>query len=284
MNILWNNLYTISSIMTKNFKQMYSDEENWNNIKYWENSSEVDYVQNDPRNMDTFLNLEDTFIESKKNYAGKMWSNVIVWRKERHLEINRFNYMTSHVEPASTAWWAFVWQVGFSYDSNMNQTPRFVKFPEVLNFRKVEILQDGLYRLTHKEELILDSSDREVYTYINRNRDGADLPLCVYHIQWNVSKTLNTSGTDPNGTVSFSLTLWEMHPRITGYCSLYSELKKWDILEYRIIWNKTDLNDANRVDISGQVREWSNFWQVEYVNFAFDDLNKWIKQRLAPLM
>jgi hypothetical protein len=54
--------------MTKNFKKMFSDEENRNNIKYGDNSAEVDYVQNDPKNMDTFLNLEDTFIESKKNY------------------------------------------------------------------------------------------------------------------------------------------------------------------------------------------------------------------------
>lgn len=276
--------------MTKNFKQMFSDEENRNNIQYGDNSAEVDYVQNDPENMDTFLNLEDTFIESKKNYAGKMWSNVIVGRKERHLEINRFNYMTSHVEPASNRMNAFVGQVGFSYDSNMNQTPRFVKFPEAWNFMKVEILQDGFYRLTHKEELILDASDRELLSYINRRRARPntdpviydDLELCVYHIQGNVIKTLNTSGTDPNGTVAFRLTLGEMHPRITGYCSLYSELKKWDILEYKILWNKTDLNTANRVDISWQVRDWSNFWQVEYVNYAFDDLNKWIKQHLVP--
>lgn len=270
--------------MSKNFKQMYSDVENWNNTKYWDNEHEVDYVQNDPRNMDTFLNLEDTFIESKKNYAGKMWSNVIVWRKEKHLEIQRFNYMTSHVEPSSNRINTFVGQVWFDYDSNMNQKPRFVSFPESQNFRKVKIEQDGMYRLMHKEELQLDASDREVFTYINRRRGNEDLPLCVYHIQWNVSKSLSTSGTDPNGTVAFSLTLWEMHPRITGYCELYSELKKWDILEYRIIWNKTDLNDSHRVDISGQVREWSNIRQVEYVNFAFDDLNKWIKQRLVPLM
>ena len=270
--------------MTKNFKQMFSDEENRNNIQYGDNSAEVDYVQNDPENMDTFLNLEDTFIESKKNYAGKMWSNVIVWKKERHLEINRFNYMTSHVEPASNRMNAFVGQVGFSYDSNMNQTPRFVKFPEAWNFMKVEILQDGFYRLTHKEELILDANDREVFSYINRRRARPntdpvlydDLELCVYHIQGNVSKNLWYD--------NLTLTLWEMHPRLTGYCSLYSELKKWDILEYRILWNKTDLNTAHRVDISWQVRDWSNFWQVEYVNFAFDDLNKWIKQRLVPLM
>ena len=253
---------------------MYSDVENWNNTKYEDNEHEVDYVQNDPRNMDTFLNLEDTFIESKKKYWGKMWSNVIVWRKEKHLEIQRFNYMTSHVEPQSNSMWAFVGQVWFDYDSNMNQTPRFVKFPEALNFMKVEILQDGLYRLTHKEELALDASDRELYSYINCNRAWTDNPLCVYHIQWDVSKSVWGE--------TLELTLWEMHPRITGYCSLYSELKKWDILEYRIIWNKTDLNVSNRVDISGQVRDWSNFRQVEYVNYAFDDLNKWIKQRLIP--
>lgn len=275
-------------MMAKTFKQLFSSILNWNNIKYWENEHEVDFHQLDPENMDTFLNLEDTFIESKKNYQGKMWSSVIVWRKEKHLEILRFNYMTSHIEPAQTEQWAFVNQVWFIYDSNMKQTPRFVKFPQQWDFRKVEILQDGIYKLTHKEELNLDATDREVYTYINRKRlnpdtqQYEDVPLCVYHIQWNVSKTLNTSGTDPNGTVAFTLTLWEMHPRLTGFCSLYSELKKWDILEYRIIWNKTDLNDANRVDISGQVREWSNFWQVEYVNFAFDDLNKWIKQHLTP--
>lgn len=248
---------------------MYSDEINRNNIKYKSNEPDVDYVQNDPRNMDTFLNLEDTFIESKKNYWGKMWSNVIVWRKERHLEIQRFNYMTSHIEPASTEQWAFINQVWFIYDSNMNQEARFVEQAEAWNLMKMKVLQDWLYRLTHKEELALDSSDREVYTYINRNRNGTDLPLCVYHIQWNY-----------NGDIS--LTLWQMHPRITGYCSLYSELKKWDILEYRIIGNKQDLNDSHRVDISWQVREWSNFRQVEYVNFAFDDLNKWIKQHLTP--
>jgi hypothetical protein len=139
-----------------------------------------------------------------------------------------------------------------------------------------------LYRIMHKEELQLDATDREVLTYINRSRNWQDVELCVYHIQWNVSKTLDTSGTQPNGTVAFTLTLWEMHPRITWYCELYTELKKWDILEYRIIWNKTDLNVANRVDISWQVRQRSNIWQVEYVNYAFDDLNKWIKQRLTP--
>lgn len=278
--------------MTKNFKQMFSDVENWNNTQYDENEHDVDYVQNDPKNMDTFLNLEDTFVESKKKYWGKMWSTVIVWRKEKHLEINRFNYMTSHVEPASSEWDRFVGMVGFSYDSNMKQTPRFLKFPELEqnNFMKVEILQDGLYRITHKEELQLDATDREVYTYINRKRavpntnpvQYTDNPLCVYHIQWDVKKTLNTSDTEPDGTVEFSLTLWEMHPRITGYCELYTELKKWDILEYKIIGNKTDLNTNNRVDISGQVRPRSNIWQVEYVNYAFDDLNKWIKQRLTP--
>lgn len=274
--------------MTKNFKQMFSDEENRNNIKYGDNTDEVDYVQNDPRNMDTFLNLEDTFIESKKNYAGKMWSNVIVWKKEKHLEINRFNYMTAHIEPTSTESATYIGQVWFSYDSNMNQKARFVEQVEDNNFMKVKILQDWLYRLTHKEELQLDATDREVLTYINRKRaipntnpvQYTDTELCVYHIQWNVIKTLNTSGTQPNGTVDFTLTLWEMHPRLTWYCSLYSELKKWDILEYKLIWNKTDLNVANRVDISSQVREWSNFRQVEYVNFAFDDLNKGIKKRL----
>lgn len=107
----------------------------------------------------------------------------------------------------------------------MNQTPRFLKFPEQdqNNFRKVEILQDGFYKLTHKEELVLDATDREVYTYINCRRARPntnpvqydDTPLCVYHIQGNVSKTLNTSGTEPNGTVAFKLTLGEMHPRIT---------------------------------------------------------------------
>ena len=267
---------------------MYSDVANWNNTKYADNEHEVDYVQNDPKNMDTFLNLEDTFIESKKKYGGKMWSNVIVGRKEKHLEINRFNYMTSHIEPSSNRMNAFVWQVGFSYDSNGNQTPRFVSFPESQNFKKIKIEQDGLYRLMHKEELQLDATDREVYSYINCNRSWTDNPLCVYHIQWNVSKTLSgtTSWTEPSWScsVSMTLTLWEMHPRITGYCELYSELKKWDILEYRIIWNKTDLNDTHRVDISGQVRDWSNMRQVEYVNFWFDELNKWIKQRLAPLI
>ena len=261
--------------MAKNFKQMYSDEENWNNIKYWKNTSEVDYVQNDPRNMDTFLNLEDTFIESKKNYAGKMWSNVIVWRKEKHLEINRFNYMTAHIEPSATELSTYINQVWFSYDSNMNQKARFVEQAEFNNFKKVRILKDWLYRLTHKEELQLDSSDREVFTYINRLRDGQNVELCVYHIQWDVNKDLWYD--------DLHLTLGEMHPRITGYCSLYSELKKWDILEYKIIWNKTNLVDSNRVDISGQVRQRSNFWQVEYINFAFDDLNNWIKQHLVPL-
>jgi len=55
----------------------------------------------------------------------------------------------------------------------MKQTPRFLKFPELEqnNFRKVEILEDGIYRLKHKEELDLDATDREVYTYINRTRN-----------------------------------------------------------------------------------------------------------------
>ena len=63
--------------------------------------------------------------------------------------------------------------VGFSYDSNMKQTPRFLKFPELKqnNFMKVEILQDGIYRLKHKEELNLDATDREVYSYIGRFRE-----------------------------------------------------------------------------------------------------------------
>jgi hypothetical protein len=55
----------------------------------------------------------------------------------------------------------------------MNQKPRFLKFPEQdqNNFRKIEILQDGLYRIMHKEELQLDATDREVLTYINRSRN-----------------------------------------------------------------------------------------------------------------
>lgn len=56
---------------------------------------------------------------------------------------------------------------------------------------KVEILQDGFYRLMHKEELQLDATDREVLTYINRRRavpetdpvQYTDVELCVYHIQ-----------------------------------------------------------------------------------------------------
>ena len=60
--------------------------------------------------------------------------------------------------------------MGFSYDSNGNQTPRFVSFPESQNFKKIKIEQDGLYRLMHKEELQLDATDREVYSYINCNR------------------------------------------------------------------------------------------------------------------
>ena len=272
--------------MTKSFKQMYSDVENWNNIKYWDNSWEVDYHQLDPNNMDTFLNLEDTFIESKKKYGEKMGSSVIVGRKEKHLEVNWLNYMIAHIEPNRAN--DYVHYVGMSTDSNWNKTPRFVKFYEENNYRKVTILQDGMYYLEHKEELALQSADREVFSFINRSRAWeVDQQICVYHIQWNVNKTLTwtTSGTDPNGScrVTMTLTLWEMHPRITWYMGLYTFLKKWDILEYKILWNKTDLNEANRVDISSQVRQFSNYWQVEYVNFTFDDLSDAIKQRLPRL-
>lgn len=270
-------------MMTKSFKQLYSDVENWNNISANEHDWEVDFHQLDPNNMDTFLNLEDTFIESKKNYGGKMGSNVIVGRKEKHLEVNWLNYMIAHIEPNRAN--DYVHYVGLSADSNWKQTPRYVKFYEANNYRKVTILQDGMYRLEHKEELALQSTDREVFSFINRSRAWvADQQLCVYHIQWNVSKTLywNTRWTDPDGTcnVNLVLTLWEMHPRLTWYMGLYTFLKKWDILEYKILWNKTGLNDANRVDISSQVRQFSNYWQVEYVGYSFDELSKGIKQYL----
>ena len=66
--------------------------------------------------MDTFLNLEDTFIESKKNYGGKMGSNVIVGRKEKHLEVKWLNYMIAHIEPNRNN--DYVHYVGLSADSN----------------------------------------------------------------------------------------------------------------------------------------------------------------------
>lgn len=260
-------------MMTKSFKQLYSDVENWNNIKAPEYGWEVDYHQLDPMNMDTFLNLEDTFIESKKNYGGKMWSNVIVWRKEKHLEVKWFNYMSVNVEPnraddkANIAW--------FSYDNNGDQKARYFEFVEDGNLRKIKILQDGMYRLMHKEEYTLYSADREVLSYYNLVRNWNNTPLCVYHIQWNLSKTFSVSWW---WSVTVRITLWEMHPRITAYCDLYAQLKKWDILEFKMLGNKTDLNEANRVDISAQTRPTSNVWLIEYVNYAFDDLNKWIKK------
>ena len=143
----------MKSMMTKSFKQLYSDVENWNNIQAPEYGWEVDYHQLDPMNMDTFLNLEDTFIESKKNYWGKMWSNVIVWRKEKHLEVKWFNYVSVNTESSIANDKANI--VWFSYDSNGNQKSRYFEFAQDGNLRKIKILQDGMYRLYWGMETIL---------------------------------------------------------------------------------------------------------------------------------
>ena len=237
--------------------------------------------------MDSFIRSADTFIYNqfpnsrelhyKGAYQDKAFATLGVGKEEKSVEVVKWlNYSRFNLEPdPNNDSWAIIGKYQIMWWEDVY---RFVKLPDPKNLRQVQILEDGVYQLISKAELQLQPDDLAVRVDIMRYRQGeAPVPLCVHHTQWGVNKTFPASFSLSNagGNVSWSinttvsLSLGEMHPRWTTFTEVFSDLKANDILTWRCMGFKwppwTALDPAQYIDISDQIREFSNYWRVEWV-------------------
>ena len=237
--------------------------------------------------MDSFIRSADTFIYNqfpnsrelhyKGAYQDKAWAKLGVGKEEKSVEVvGWLNYTRFNLEPDSTNdYGAIVGKYQISWGEDVY---RFVKLPDPTNLRQVKIIEDGVYQLVSKAELALQTNDLAVRVDILREREWEEpIPLCVHHTQGTFNKTFPASFSlsSPEGSVSgtinttVALSLWEMHPRWTTFTEVFSELKAGDILTRRCMWFKgtpwASLDPSQYIDISNQIREFSNYRRVEWV-------------------
>lgn len=203
---------------------------------------------NRPATYDQFITLRDTLIRSNKYYADKAGRGLIIGTKldgtpTDTIEIREPNLSRMSFEP---------W-----YESNPTD-PNYLKDETKGEYVKsghtwssnplsCEIVKDGRYKITHKEQFVqLDSNITRIHCYVNQHHGNEEIPRAVFDWEWN--------------------TPWEMI-RIASFGYVECDLSKWDWLELIMI----DQN-GNHIDSSSwKLQTYSNWRSVEYIDLAYNN-------------
>lgn len=211
---------------------------------------------------DQFISLRDTLVYSDKYYKWKWGSKLIVWEKERTVEIIWRNAFKMSFEPD----WSTSRQI------SLESIWPYVEYDqETADLKWViscVIQRDGRYRIVHKEEILPTAQQTKVYCYVDIIRDWQYLVkwwVAVFDRQASGTLTWSTSWTDPNGSCSVSFTLWKIFQKITAFWYNERDLKKWDILVLRMKDQDVDANgNPQWNDLT--LQNYSNFMSVEYID------------------
>lgn len=229
---------------------------------------------------DQFLSLRDTLVFSEKKYVWKAWCKLVVWDKEKTIEILWNNIFKQNFENIED-WWrkdTILWPYVKRDYATATQSP----FNSPIS---CVIQKDWWYHLKYKIEVLPTAIQKKVYTYfdIYRIHDVTVTPLtydliswwgiAVFDMQGEVEKTCygSTSWTDPNGScmVTVRFVLWELIQKVTAMWDMEMNLQKWDVVVLRAkdaerwswptpLWNNLTFQSS------------SNYWSIEYLNLPIN--------------
>lgn len=244
---------------------------------------------------DQFIQLRDTLIFSGKYYNDKAWAKLIVWEQCETIEVEYKNWMKMSFEPdyrtnperQVNPWdnssptasmtlqeeWGYVTWLWNPTLSTEDQAIAQRFWNDAMMAFKIN--KDWHYVMFHKEEILLQPTNKKVYCfleYFKYNKDTPNnpypqswIPIAVFDWQGEVTKTFtwNTSWTDPNGScsVAVSFTLWELIQKMTAFGYNERNLNKNDVLVLRCIDNERDANPNELV-----YAPYSNFIQINYTD------------------
>lgn len=250
-----------------------NDEELNPTIKHDYDLIQKDYPQginNNPTSVyDQFIGLRDTLIDSDKKYPWKRGATLIIWNRERSIEIkykNRCKVSFDGDTANPTNLYADLEWPYIEMDTTYGQLGIIIK-------------EDGRYRITHKMQIFPNPNTERVLAYCDYypiNDDGT-YPLgwqliAVYDIKGKFSKTFtgSISGTchgEWGGSVSGSCSvnvnfkLWDIIQTITAFWYNERDMRRWDKMCFKAV----DENDQP-LALQGN----SNFFSVEYLDFNKD--------------
>lgn len=241
-------------------------DENW----IWQNTS---WLVQDIPNI-SFLDIWDTLIESKKTTYNRRWAKLIIWMASKSVELLYMNKCQIRFEP----WYASDIENRISVDAlwpyvdSVLSSQEYAQIQQIYWPLAVYIKEDWVYKVTHKEEIVLQSTQDTVDCYVDVCRKDVNDTYQIYkkiavsRWEWKWTLTWTTSWTEPSWSCSVSFKLWQLIQRMPVWWSINTELKAWDVLVLRCKDNTPDpttwqprWNDLTLVD-------YSNIFSVEYVD------------------
>lgn len=219
---------------------------------------------------DQFIQLRDTLIYSGKYYNDKAWKKLIVWEKMDGSTTNTIEIAEeqrvkfSFNQDYRSGWYTLEQSWKYLNQTTWELASTYWPLSVIIN-------KKGRYRVVHKEEVLPQTSESKVYTYVDVYRKQWNNYVAVFQggmavfdweAEWRLTWT--TSWTDPNGSCSVWFRLWQLFQKMTAFGYIERELEKDDILVLRM---------RNAVPVSPWVPWWwelriqadSNFWTVEYL-------------------
>lgn len=244
---------------------------------------------------DQFIQLRDTLIFSGKYYNDKRWAKLIVGDTCETIEVQYKNWMKMSFEPDyrtnperqvnpwdnSSPTAAMTLQEEWGYVTwlwNLTLSPEDQAIAQRFwndAMMAFKINKDWHYVMFHKEEILLQPTNKKVYCfleYFKYNKDTPQtpypqswIPIAVFDWEWEVSKTFNGQCSTPEWTwtcsVTVSFKLWELIQKMTAFGYNERNLNKNDVLVLRCIDNERDANPQELV-----YQTYSNFVQINYTD------------------
>ena len=240
---------------------------------------------------DQFIQLRDTLIFSGKYYNDKRWAKLIVGDTCETIEVEYKNWMKMSFEPdyrtnperqvnpwdnsSPTAamtlqeeWGYVTWLWNPTLSTEDQAIAQRFWNDAIVAFK---INKDWHYVMFHKEEILLQPTNKKVYCfleYFKYNKDTPNnpypqswIPIAVFDWEWEVSKTFSVSTSEWSGSCTVSFKLWELIQKMTAFGYNERNLNKNDVLVLRCIDNERDANPQELV-----YQTYSNFVQINYTD------------------
>ena len=244
---------------------------------------------------DQFIQLRDTLVFSGKYYNDKAWAKLIVGDTCETIEVEYKNWMKMSFEPdyrtnperqvnpwdnsSPTAamtlqeeWGYVTWLWNPTLSTEDQAIAQRFWNDAIVAFK---INKDWHYVMFHKEEILLQPTNKKVYCFLEYYKYNKDtpltpypqswIPIAVFDWEWEVSKTFNgtcsTSEWSGTCTVTVSFKLWELIQKMTAFGYNERNLNKNDVLVLRCIDNERDANPQELV-----YQTYSNFVQINYTD------------------
>ena len=240
---------------------------------------------------DQFIQLRDTLIFSGKYYNDKAWAKLIVGDTCETIEVQYKNWMKMSFEPdyrtnperQVNPWdnssptaamtlqeeWGYVTWLWNPTLSTEDQAIAQRFWNDAMMAFKIN--KDWHYVMFHKEEILLQPTNKKVYCfleYFKYNKDTPQtpypqswIPIAVFDWEWEVSKTFSVSTSEWSGSCTVSFKLWELIQKMTAFGYNERNLNKNDVLVLRCIDNERDANPQELV-----YQTYSNFVQINYTD------------------